>query len=849
MNIILALLILAGAASAASWYNDTSWNYSQAITVDPQFGGAYTTNLTWFPAKVSINTSNTTLWGATCKNVRFSDETNTTTLNYELDADGFCGNTSVNSTFWVSMPNLSYATTRIYAYLGNTAASDGSNITQVWRSANFIGVYHMNDNTTNAQKRITLVDSAAYNNLTTNWTAVGGDVPGKDNCPLTTSGTGYAINFTGGCQFASNTANGFGLFNASRTMSVWTVPYSFAASSGLAGYFDITATRTATIKIDNSPILRLWNFGTDLLFTNNESTGLAYIAMNKTDYSLNWTAFNGTVYSGAGPTSMTAGDATYGVSIGGIFNYNAVLTGQAITDVRFRNTSSGGDWLLAEYKQTASVGDVVAYSSLPFSGGNGTGIGVCSPTRYSIVGANFTVQAAGEIQTCQTNTNGLYGVTKDVVTNYVSGCSNGGVYIETNKLNIKTCATGNPATATSTTNITLPISGNYTWTTSSNCDSLTLTINGTAFNTVSGNITELNATHYQLKGSATVNLPKNTTFPVVISCGSSSGGARTATVSFQTWNNSVNRIFSPTDYMSQYITSASDAEYISWYNAEVLHSDFKTGGNAPNVSNYCRLLLYFNNPYYGNVQLIPKITYFPGISAFPEFINSSDNSAYMLNNTIGYIFDSVTSSWYIVPAYICSSYSVVGSTVTLQYNPTGIAGGNGGTAPLQISLGGSCTYTNSSRQISCSATDSSNSLTSMTLSAYKQGNTTTACSSSGAGASMTLTCTLPNEAGTYSYIFYGTDAQGFNYALSSNVITELESAGTVGYGRAGWLALLMIFVVCAMLAATSIALSMALGVFAIFVGMGIGLIPVTGNITVAILLAVVGFAIAYKLKV
>ena len=333
---------------------------------------------------------------------------------------------------------------------------------------------------------------------------------------------------------------------------------------------------------------------------------------------------------------------------------------------------------------------MLASFSFAWPAGYSPGSGV---TVYSVLGSNFTSEAANSLTTYQTNTNGLYGVAKDVATNYVNGCASGGVYVASDKLNIKVCATGNPATATATTNITLPISGNYTWTTTSDCTTLSFLINGTPFNTQAGNVTDFNATTYQLKGNSTLNLSKNATIPVVVACTSSSG-AKSATISFQVWNNSINRVFNPTDYITQYASSASDAEYISWYNGDVLHSDFGTGGNAPNITNYCRLLLYFNNPYYGNVQIIPKITYFPGISAFPNFINSSDSSAYILNNTIGYVYDSVTSTWYIVPAYICSSYSIVGSTVTLQYNPTGIGNTTGGTVPTQLTMSGVCSYAN-----------------------------------------------------------------------------------------------------------------------------------------------------------
>jgi hypothetical protein len=286
-------------------------------------------------------------------------------------------------------------------------------------------------------------------------------------------------------------------------------------------------------------------------------------------------------------------------------------------------------------------------------------------------------------------------------------------------------------------------------------------------------------------------------------------------------------------------------QYISFNNGKVLRTDGLANQivSSANSSSMCRLLLYFNNPYYGNVQLIPKITYIPSTAAYPDFYNASDNSAFIPNNTITYIYDSVTSAWYIVPASTCNSYSIVSSISTLQYNPTGITGGSTGTIPISVSsISGSCSF--ASPVVTCTGTDTSNTLISLTLAAM--GNSTAACNNSVAGSSGTLTCTLPATNGTYSAYFYGTDASGLNYLIVGNSYTIGNS--TTNFGRDGYLMALIVVVVAATLMTSSIAVSMVLACFGLFICVAFGIVPI-GTAAIAALFAVVAFAVAYRLKV
>lgn len=282
----------------------------------------------------------------------------------------------------------------------------------------------------------------------------------------------------------------------------------------------------------------------------------------------------------------------------------------------------------------------------------------------------------------------------------------------------------------------------------------------------------------------------------------------------------------------------------------IIRSNFTTGTsfkNANSMGAYCRSLLYFNNPYYGNIQLIPKVTYIPGTDAFQSFINTTDNSAYIPNNTITYVFDSVTSIWYIVPAFTCSSPSIVGSTTTLQYNPTATGTAPGGTVPIGVSsVSGSCSYATATRVITCTGTDASNTVTSLSLVAYLAGNTTDLCGATITGATGTLTCTLPNQNGTYYAYFYGTDANLMNYEFGQGTFTIGSQASF--FGRDAYLAALLILGVAAMLLTSNIATSMMLGCFGLFVALGFGILPLS-DAPVVVFFTLIALVIAYRIRI
>ena len=444
-------------------------------------------------------------------------------------------------------------------------------------------------------------------------------------------------------------------------------------------------------------------------------------------------------------------------------------------------------------------------------------------TSNSILGINFTVTTMGQSLTCKPSN--IFGAGFETTLGDT-------LFIRTYENNVTV------SDIDSNFLIDLPDSGNFT-------------VNGSAEGVVGklglagtcqrANITDFNSTTYQVQCGGLINLTKGTDRLLV-------AGTKDTVISKYNYSTSAKE--SRWGLVSQNL-SVFGMTYVSHFNHNgIIRSDLKTANTAADASKYCRVMLYFNNPYYGNIQLFPQITYIPGTDAFAYFYNTTDYVPYLPNGTLTYVYDSTTSTWYVVPAYTCSSYSVIGSTSVLQYNPTG-TGVAGGEVPIDITaINGTCTYASATRVVTCTGTDSSATINVLNLTAYLTGNTSAACFNSTLGSTGTLTCSIPNVNGTYNVLFYGTDPNLFVHELASTTVTVGGMGGVnTTYGRDGYLAAVIIVAVCAMVASYSIAISMVLACFGLFLAIGIGIIPASTSVVVAILMAVVAFMIAYRLRI
>ena len=177
--------------------------------------------------------------------------------------------------------------------------------------------------------------------------------------------------------------------------------------------------------------------------------------------------------------------------------------------------------------------------------------------------------------------------------------------------------------------------------------------------------------------------------------------------------------------------------------------------------------------------------------------------------------------------------------------------GSAGSIPIALTgaLSGACSYTNTTRIAQCTGTDTSSTLTSFTLVANPLGNQTPVCNTTSVGSSATIICTLPDVCGLYAITFYGNDGSGNTYSLSGATVTTSACSTTTGYGREGWIALLILFGTIALIGSYNIAVSMTLGAAGLFLGLLLGIIPFDMNLVIFVSIAIMGDILAYRSKV
>ncbi|MCX6770917.1 MAG: DUF2341 domain-containing protein [Candidatus Micrarchaeota archaeon] len=322
------------------------WPYMLPIDINTTVASS----LTNFPALVSLNTTNSTYWNATtCANVRFTDSSKNI-LNYEVES---CGNSTVNSTFWVQGNYAGSALTRIYAYLGNTGAASGENKTGTWDS-NFVAVYHLGNGTT-----LNAIDTIYGNNGTiTTPTAItgmadggalfnstAGDhiyIPNSTNYDSTTStwsiwvkSSGGSINGTGGASCALFCrAGGASAYNG--------ITIVLSGASPAVQIKNATASIVSWMS-GGSVVDGNWHLVT-LIAAPNGGMAMLYVdGVKVANASANgaWTFSTNTVRIGYET------DTTYWGKYNG-----------SLDEARISNTNRSADWIKAEYAQTASPGAI-----------------------------------------------------------------------------------------------------------------------------------------------------------------------------------------------------------------------------------------------------------------------------------------------------------------------------------------------------------------------------------------------------------------------------------------------------------------------------------------------------------
>jgi hypothetical protein len=138
--VLMGSLLLASYIPTTQAFYNTDWTRARRISVQ---SADVSSDLTDFPVLVYLDSSRIN-WTETqddLDDLRFVDEDNSTFLYYEIE------NYTVNDEawVWVNLPFVnSSSDTEFYMYWGNTGATSGESMEDVWDS-DYISVYHLND--------------------------------------------------------------------------------------------------------------------------------------------------------------------------------------------------------------------------------------------------------------------------------------------------------------------------------------------------------------------------------------------------------------------------------------------------------------------------------------------------------------------------------------------------------------------------------------------------------------------------------------------------------------------------------------------------------------------------------
>lgn len=219
-------------SATSSWYN-SSWKYRRKITLDNTTAtlGVTSEALTNFPVLVKLTSSNVDYSNTqdSGQDLRFTDSDGTTLLSYEIEKWDETGTSYV----WVKVPSvdINSSTDNIYAYYGNSGASDGQAATSVWDS-NYKAVYHLKETGNGTANEF--VDSTS-NGIH----GFGGGTIGASGVPtVTTSGQiGNAQTFDGGDTIKLNSTTGLMKNLSQYTIEAWAKPSSLPGSGSTADLY------------------------------------------------------------------------------------------------------------------------------------------------------------------------------------------------------------------------------------------------------------------------------------------------------------------------------------------------------------------------------------------------------------------------------------------------------------------------------------------------------------------------------------------------------------------------------------------------------------------------------------
>lgn len=339
---LIALVLLTSIMHSATWWN-ASCNTSLAVYINTSFtdsaGVYFNLNETqdYFPARIILNTTNTTLYNQTLPvNVRFTNWNNDTVYPYEFDNGS---NTSSGRSIYyvqtIGLTNVSnHQNNTIFAYICPQNVSTGENNLSTWRNASYVGVFHMNSDPGN--------DSTEYNDMN----SVGAGITiSSTNTPYGRSLIIPAFSYVGASSF-TGMPTGNTSFTVSCLMSMEdTSSRNWANIGTIAPYY---------YSVNN----KFFAFTPDLYSNQSTtSTGWLYIwfQSNRSHARIN---FNGTGLNDNDGWATRATTLSYSADGQYRFNHNAGVYSKqnSFDECKIRNTSSSNDWLKLEYGQFSTTG-------------------------------------------------------------------------------------------------------------------------------------------------------------------------------------------------------------------------------------------------------------------------------------------------------------------------------------------------------------------------------------------------------------------------------------------------------------------------------------------------------------
>jgi len=367
--------------------NSSSGQTPSDFVISIDINTTVASNLTNFPAKVSLNTSNSTLWNTTtCTNVIFKDASNNT-LNYELDSSSpiFCGNTTNNATFWVLGNYTGNALTRIYANLGNIQIINKENRTNVWFE--YTAVLHGNNLSESTDKF--------------NFSSAGGEIS------YTTDSlrckTGSCFSFPNASVYLNAAcSNALPQGNNKSTSTAWAYRYNNTGATYVFGFG-----HTGTIgqgrslgeygvdveapTLNNSVVFETYGSNPRNVLQDASPKNIPYFYAGIYN-GTHIIASNGTAFSSLASAHQIGACSFFrvGVAYNDFANgWGKYSTNNTIDEVRLTNVSRSNDWITAEYSQFSITGAVE--KSIGVSQGVDTNIDSISSSSLA-VGQNWTLQ-------------------------------------------------------------------------------------------------------------------------------------------------------------------------------------------------------------------------------------------------------------------------------------------------------------------------------------------------------------------------------------------------------------------------------------------------------------------------